>query len=178
MKEESENVVTVKPGKDGIRHSCDGTGVRVPDGVPEEVGEKGEDQRPEDIPDRHIEEGLGSPSEGLKQVVEDECQDDQNTYVNRPDEFCIFPILGMSHGKGNHSNGNSKVPQPQRQFPKPFTVKWSSEERRDKIMRHSQESCSHKPEHSDIGMNLSNPAEDDPRDVSREDRAPPVRWHQ
>jgi hypothetical protein len=73
----------------------------------------------------------------------------------------------MSHGKRNHSNGNSEVPQPQRQFPKPFTVKWSSDERWDKIMRHSQESCSHKPEHNNICVNLSDSSEHNPRDVSQ-----------
>ncbi len=55
---EAHDPVPVKPGEDAVGHAGDGAGPRVPDGIAEEIDEKGKDQRAEGVPDGDIEKLL------------------------------------------------------------------------------------------------------------------------
>ena len=38
--EKAQDIVSIEPGQDGVGHAGDGAGVRVPDGIPEEIAEE------------------------------------------------------------------------------------------------------------------------------------------
>ena len=103
----------------------------------------------------------------MEEIIEDQGQNEQNAKVNRPDQFGVFSVLGVSHGKGDHPCNHSQIPQPNTDFAHWLTVKFRAEKGGNEIMGPPYKGGPHKGKHDQIGVNLAEPAEDDPGDISQ-----------
>ncbi len=131
--EECDDVMAIEPGQDRIGNSHERSGFRVPYGIAEKIGEEGENDRAQHIPDGHIEEVFPSIPDGLKQVVKDQAQNDEDPNIDGPDELGVFPILGVPHGKGEDPSSDGQVPRPKRDLANPFTMERHSKQCGDQI---------------------------------------------
>jgi len=96
--EQSHDAVSVKPGQNTVGDARDGTGERVPHGVPEKIDEGRENKGAEDIPHGNIQDLFFPALYRLEEIVKAQAQRSHHNDIHGPDPFGILPVLGEPEG--------------------------------------------------------------------------------
>ena len=168
--EEPQDVVPVEPCEDRVRHARYGPRFRVPDRISEKIREKSKDERPENVPHGHVQKMLFAVQHGHQKIVENQGQHNQNTDIDRPDEFRVFPVLRVPHGQRDDPGGQGQVPEPDAELPDLFAVQGRPHERGHEVMSRSQKGRPGETEHDQPRMDLPDAPEDEPGDIPQQIR--------
>ncbi len=96
--EQPHHAVSVKPCQNTVGDARNGTGERVPHGVPEKIDEGRENKGAEDIPHRNIENLFLPALYGLEEIVKAQTQRSHHDDIYGPDPFGILPVLRETEG--------------------------------------------------------------------------------
>ena len=174
--EEAHDPVAVEPGQDGIGHSGDGSGRRIPDGVSEEVDEEGKDQGAQRYT-RWKRRGA-FPGGGWRSAAGYRRSGRRPAGRRRP------PARSIPHipGSGNSPRARVTVPATMARFQIPREVlpsrslyNGSLQQGRNHVVGCAQQGGSDEAENYDVGMHRTKSTENEPGDIPQEVRSSQVR---